>query len=70
MISGFFFFFSGAGDRTQGLTLARQALLISGFFNLKKPNHFDRLLVAHACNSSFSGARDQEDQGSKLALGE
>jgi hypothetical protein len=23
--------------------------------------------VAHACNPSYSGGRDQEDQGSKLA---
>jgi hypothetical protein len=25
-------------------------------------------LVAHACNSSYSGGRDQEDHGSKPAL--
>jgi hypothetical protein len=26
-------------------------------------------VVAHTCNSSYSGGRDQEDQGSKSALG-
>jgi hypothetical protein len=28
-----------------------------------------RALVAHACDSSYSGERDQEDQGSRLVLG-
>jgi hypothetical protein len=27
-----------------------------------------RALVAHACNPSYSGGRDQEDYGSKPAL--
>jgi hypothetical protein len=28
-----------------------------------------RSLVAHACNPSYLGGRDQEDSGSKPALG-
>jgi hypothetical protein len=28
-----------------------------------------QVLVAHACNSSYSGGTDQEDRGSKSALG-
>jgi hypothetical protein len=30
---------------------------------------WSQVLVAHACNSSYSGGRDQEDRGSKPALG-
>jgi hypothetical protein len=32
------------------------------YFNARHP-------VAHACNSNYSGGRDQEDRGSKSALG-
>jgi hypothetical protein len=28
-----------------------------------------QVLVAHACNPSYSGGRDQEDRGSKPTLG-
>jgi hypothetical protein len=30
---------------------------------------FSQALVAHACNPSYSGGRDQEDHGSKASLG-
>jgi hypothetical protein len=30
-------------------------------------NDWHRALVAHACNPSYSGGRDQEDHGSKPA---
>jgi hypothetical protein len=32
-----------------------------------KNNNFSRVPVAHACNPSYSGSRDQEDHGSKPA---
>jgi hypothetical protein len=34
-----------------------------------KQNKTTQVLVVHACNSSYSGGRDQEYQGSKPALG-
>jgi hypothetical protein len=32
-----------------------------------KVRNFCQVLVAHACNPSYSGGRDQEDRGSKSA---
>jgi hypothetical protein len=37
------------------------------FFSLSKLKSEARRLVAHACNPSYSGGRDQEDCGSKPA---
>jgi hypothetical protein len=34
-----------------------------------KETFVHRAQVAHACNPSYSGGRDQEDRGSKPALG-
>jgi hypothetical protein len=34
---------------------------------LLKRSILSQVPVAHACNPSYSGGRDQEDQGSKLA---
>jgi hypothetical protein len=36
-------------------------LCLKNFFNVKK----SQILVAHTCNSSYSGGRGQEDYGSK-----
>jgi hypothetical protein len=35
--------------------------------DIKKKNNKSHVLVAHICNPSYSGGRDQEDLGSKLA---
>jgi hypothetical protein len=37
-----------------------------GMAQLCKEMHFLLGAVAHACNPSYSGGRDQEDRGSKL----
>jgi hypothetical protein len=46
-----------------------QVLWISFTYKLfnKRITTFSRVLVAHACNPSYSGGRDQEDQGLKPA---
>jgi hypothetical protein len=36
-------------------------------FKKKKQKHLTQALVAHTCNPSYSGGRDQEDFGSKPA---
>jgi hypothetical protein len=36
---------------------------------LKNTPHPSRAPVAHACNPSYSGGRDQEDHGLKLVTG-
>jgi hypothetical protein len=36
-------------------------MIISFSFSLK--NNYFQALVAHACHPSYSGGRDQEDQG-------
>jgi hypothetical protein len=38
--------------------------LVNKGFKIRK---ISRVLVAHTCNPSYSGSRDQEDQGSKPA---
>jgi hypothetical protein len=38
-------------------------------YHKKKKKMFSQALVAHTCNPSYSGGKDQEDPGSKLAPG-
>jgi hypothetical protein len=46
---------------------APQLHLKKGKKDWQKSKFFQALVVAHACNPSYSGGRDQEDRGSKPA---
>jgi hypothetical protein len=48
------------------MSLKKDKTLIKKF-NLSKKKKWSQVLVAHACNPSYSGGKDQEDCGSKPA---
>jgi hypothetical protein len=54
-------------DKIQSLKVYKYTLLDHRIFKKKNKKVFGQALVAHTCNPSYSGGRDQGDSGSKPA---
>jgi hypothetical protein len=50
-------------DKIQSLKVYKYTLLDHRIFKKKNKKVFGQALVAHTCNPSYSGGRDQEDGG-------